>query len=732
MIVSALPLRLQFLGPPEALLGETPLAFPTRKTLALLIYLAIEAGLQPREHLAALLWPEGSPERSYASLRNTLSHLQMALSRAAGGAKTTCLLITHNALGLNTEASIDLDLRRIDRAYAQARADRSSRSQPQGSASQQLLQSASDCYRGDFLAGFSLSDAPNFDQWQTIQREIWHRRLALVLDRLSEIQYAGGEFACATDTASRWIALDQLHEAAYRRKMRAHFAAGERSQALETYQSCRAVLEAELGLEPDPETEALAARIRSQQPPQRVPSLPRRLLTPVAFLETQFAGRNMEHRLLVERYQHACASQPQLVIFRGEAGIGKTRLAREFLGWAGAQGAQVLQGGAFESGSHLPFQPLTEALRSWLEGADSPEELAQAWSPSLSQLLPEWAGSNSSLPARLQERSSRAGAISQAQLFESFVQLTLSLAKRKPLLFFMDDLQWADSATLDLLQYLIRRWQECLPPALLLISLRSEALHPMSQPHQSDGPSGLYRWLAQAEREIDPTHLDLQPIDESATVEMINSILAEPAADFAQWVYAETHGQPFYLMETLKDLLERGAIHPKRRTQGQWAFIVDAEHNLGQAVRVPSTVRAVIRSRLDRLSPNAFTLLVVAAALEQQISFEHLCAISSLSEDAALPALDELISGRLLLEVAQPGAASAYPFANDMIRDVVYTEAGDAAPPPFPPARTGSPRAGQRISGSAGSPCPGSRFEPGRLPLQPGSRSGGLASLGSQ
>jgi predicted ATPase len=150
--------------------------------------------------------------------------------------------------------------------------------------------------------------------------------------------------------------------------------------------------------------------------------------------------------------------------------------------------------------------------------------------------------------------------------------------------------------------------------------------------------------------------------------------------DFAQWLFDDTHGHPFYLMETLKDLLERGALHPKRRADGQWAFEVDADHELGKAVRVPSTVGAVVRSRLNRLSPNAFALLAAGATLEQRLTFERLCATANVSEDAALPALDELVSSRLLLEVAPPAAASAYAYAfpNDMIRDVVYTEAGDA------------------------------------------------------
>jgi predicted ATPase len=161
-------------------------------------------------------------------------------------------------------------------------------------------------------------------------------------------------------------------------------------------------------------------------------------------------------------------------------------------------------------------------------------------------------------------------------------------------------------------------------------------------------------------------------------VQMMLSILAPPDAGFAQWLYDETRGQPFYLIETLKDLLERRVLHPKRRAEGQWTFAVDTDHNLGQAVRVPSTVYAIIRSRLNRLSPNAFSLLAGGAVLEHQITFERLCAISKVSDDLALPALDELVSGRLLLETTQPGVVSVYAFTNDMLRDVVYTEAGDA------------------------------------------------------
>ncbi len=684
MADQALRLHLNALGPPEVRLGENLVTFPTRKTLALLFYLAIESGPQPREALAALLWPEASPERSHASLRNTLDHLQSALRQATGQVQTSYLSITHNTLSLNPDAEIDFDLQTVGRAYELARADRSSRTLPEGSASLPLLQSAASCQRGEFLAGFSLGDAPAFDDWAAIQREVWHRRLGLILDRLSEIQFAHGEFAGVTETASHWIALDALNETAYRRKMRAHFAAGERGQALKTYEACRLILAAELGVEPEPDTAALAEGIRTQPPLARsydrhVTPQPRRPDTSVNFLGSLFAGRDREYQALLNSYARSAAGQPQLVLLRGEVGIGKTRLARKFIQWANTQGAELLLGSAFESGSLLPFQPLVEALRLRLASTNSlTDSLDEIWLSPLSQLLPELRQHHPNLALAPVQSSLQKADGNQAQLYEPLVQCMLALTKRAPLVLFIDDLQWTDSATLDLLQYAVRRWQDNASRILFLASIRSEALHPMTQPLPAGSPQGLSQWLERVARELTPVHIELEPLGERETIQLLLSILSPPDADFAQWLYDETHGHPFYLIETLKDLLERSVLHPKRREKGQWTFSLDADHNLGKTVRVPSTVHAVIRSRLNRLSPNAFSLLAGGAVLEYRLTFERMCGISNLSADLALPALDELISGRLLLETVQPSVVSAYTFTNDMVRDVVYTEAGDA------------------------------------------------------
>jgi DNA-binding SARP family transcriptional activator len=110
-------------------LGETLLTFPTRKTLALLIYLALEGGSQPREHLATLLWPESNPERSYASLRNTPWSSANRPKPNRDQVQTLYLSVT-TTLALNPDAEVDLDLHTVERAYALARTDRSSRVPP--------------------------------------------------------------------------------------------------------------------------------------------------------------------------------------------------------------------------------------------------------------------------------------------------------------------------------------------------------------------------------------------------------------------------------------------------------------------------------------------------------------------------------------------------------------------------------------------------------------------------
>jgi predicted ATPase len=255
--------------------------------------------------------------------------------------------------------------------------------------------------------------------------------------------------------------------------MQLHFATGDRTAALQTYETCRAMLAREFNAMPAPETEALAERIRVKDIPRKRPTpQSRELVSSVLAVEPPLIGRGNEHSDLVTLYYTLPHAGPQVVTLTGEAGIGKTRLATEFLGWAMAQGADVLQGRAFEAGGCLPYQPLVEALRGRLARENAPGDLLTApWLADLSQLFPELRERSPDLPFPSSDETT-----ARTRLFESVARLGQALAKRAQLVVFIDDLQWADASSLDLLHYVSRRWAESNSPILLIFSLRSEAL----------------------------------------------------------------------------------------------------------------------------------------------------------------------------------------------------------------------------------------------------------------
>ncbi len=367
-------LSFTLLGTPEVRHAGAVLTFPTRKALALLVYLAVEGGLHPREKLAALFWPDRDQEHARAMLRYTLSTVRHTLGDATDAPHLT---IERDALGFDDTSAVEMDVHVLHAASTQAR-DPVAAGNPSGGARPVItaLQEAAERCRGEFLAGFSLRDAPAFDDWVSLQRAVWHQQMTLVFDRLSRLQADGGELADATATVTQWLTRDPVQEEAHRRLMHLHLAAGDRTAALRAYDACRALLDKELHATPAPETEALADRIRTAVPPQHVPSrAPPAARRPPTFLEGPLVGRTRQFVQLVELYHAARQDGPRVAILHGEPGIGKTRLAREFLGWATGHGADVLQGRAFETGGRLPYQPLVDALRPRLEQVNAPEDL---------------------------------------------------------------------------------------------------------------------------------------------------------------------------------------------------------------------------------------------------------------------------------------------------------------------------------------------------------------------
>src|SRR5215469_12183140 len=354
-------LRLAVLGQPEVFHDGIRLTFALRKAQALLLYLAVEGGLHPRSKLAALLWPGSESHDARTALRNALTLLRGLLADAnASAADHSHLLSERELLGLDPQVPLELDLTVVQQAWKEARRLSTIPPEPQRSSLVAQLQQALSLVRGPFLDGFWLREETAFDEWHEQQQQQWQVRVHLLLDRLSAWQEEGFELEPAKATLTRWLGLDPLAEEASRRLMRVHLAQGDPTAALQVYAILRARLAEELRVKPSAETVALAERMRATQarggaaPAHSSPTVESR---PPGELVAPLVGRAAAFRQLVGRYQQTRQGQPQAVLLVGEAGIGKTRLASEFVAWARAQGADVLSGQSFELGGRLPYQP---------------------------------------------------------------------------------------------------------------------------------------------------------------------------------------------------------------------------------------------------------------------------------------------------------------------------------------------------------------------------------------
>lgn len=373
--------------------------------------------------------------------------------------------------------------------------------------------------------------------------------------------------------------------------------------------------------------------------------------------------------MLVQTFQKAKGGDPQVVIVSGESGIGKTRLANEFLSWAGTEHADILRGRAYEAGGSLPYQPIIDALCARVERENAPEDLLDdVWLTELTRILPELRERYPDLPPASADDSAI-----RSRLFEAVAGLGASLSARNPLILLIDDLQWADGGTLEMMHYLARSWWTSRSPILLLILMREEAL--------SRG-SNLRDWMSGLTRDNPTTRLSLAPMQASDIHELILSLAGEQTAgivDLSDWLTAETNGQPFFVVETLSALDDYGAL--VWRQDGSSPPILDPLATLANLKAmdpqsVAPTIHDVILSRLEWLSRPASALLSSAAVLGRECTFLRLCQVAGVDEQNDLDALDDLLSSRLLSEIRNTN--KPYIISHDRIREVVYAQLSDA------------------------------------------------------
>jgi DNA-binding SARP family transcriptional activator/tetratricopeptide (TPR) repeat protein len=621
-------LELALLGTPRVTRAGTDVPLDTRKAVALLAYLAVTAEAQGRDSLAGLLWPDYPQERARAALRRTLSVINTATEGRA-------LEVSRSAVRLVGEGLI-VDV--TDFTGLLADCSHAPLAGGHCVACLSALERAVALYRGDFLAGFSLRDSAEFDDWQSFQAESLRQRLAGGLDRLSSSLACGGQLDAAVASARRWLALDTLHEPAYRRLMELLTWTGQRSAALAQYRTCVRVLDHELGVAPLAETTALYQAIREN----RAPTAPVSRVPLASVLERRpgpaLVGRASDLAALLGGYR-AAEPDGRLLAVTGEPGIGKTRLAEEVAAAARAAGSIVVLVRGHEEESGLAFGTVIAGMRAAMSASPHAlERLPSAWRTELRQLMPDLPPGDAVVPPV-------SGPAAQTRIHDACSGvLCAALSGPAPGLIVVDDAQWADDASLAVLGYLVRRLNG--HPLAVLLAWRDG---------EGPGAARLVRLLSGALREGVAVHV--------APDRLTRADIAVLCPDIAigDRLYTESEGLPFLVTEYLA-ALDRS---PAGQDGGAW--------------NLPRGAADLLRQRLSTVSESATQVLGAAAVAGHEFRYEVVRRAGGRGDAATAGALDELLAAGLLCEVDGPAQDSGrYAFTHDKLREVAYAATSSA------------------------------------------------------
>jgi DNA-binding SARP family transcriptional activator len=652
-------LKVRLLGPFRVWRNDqlvAPEEWPTRKTRSLLKILLTERGhVVPKERLMELLWPDLLPRSAANSLRVGICRLRRVLEPELTQACDATFILTHPQgyiFQVTAHCWIDAD------AFQEAVA-KGQRWERRGewAAAIAAYRAAAELYRGDYL------EEDLYVDWAAGPRDQLREVYLDLLGRLAECHAQRGQYRRALAVCQRILALERVRESVYRQVMVYHCRLGQRDQAIRAFERCQLLLAEELGVDPASQTVALHKLVLREDipgetkvsPPMAARDKPDRQ-TLAARLP--FVGRSDDVSTLERHLAAAMSGRGRLVLIEGEVGVGKTRLAEEFLTLAVERGAGVLRGRAHELERDLPYQPVREALRRHVVqrmDIDSAKQVLGPWAPLVAMLIPELEqilpDSLALYPLPSEEDRHR--------LLIGLTQFCLSLAGPHSLVFFLEDLHWADSSTLQFLSFLVRHiaWERM----MVLGTYRGEEVRP-DHPLTTVERRLVRRGLA--------FRLELHRLSPTAVADMVRRKAARSweSAVFCRRLYEETEGNPLFLAELLRSLVKAGSLIED--PEDRWCAAPAADL-ANQGLGLPATVRAVIEARCHAAGEVEQRVLCVAAVIGRPFAFDLLQRASNLDADTLLDALDDLLTRRLIRERPETQRGS-YDFTHGKIRQVIY------------------------------------------------------------
>jgi DNA-binding SARP family transcriptional activator len=605
------------LGPAEVALdgGFPPPELLWRKHLALLLYLARSPRGRSREHLIGLLWAD----KPQSAASHSLNEAVRVIRRAAG---ERAVDTTGGRVRLAPEA-LQLDLDRLESLAAE-----------------EDWQAAAELVAGEFLEGFTVPGASDFEEWLAAERSAWRRRGVEILTRCAELLLRTGHGPEAIAMARRAAALDPRSETAARALMRALALSGERTAALECFGELARRLGEELGASPEPETTGLAELIRREKISR--PEAPEDAAR-LAEARLPLAGRDAELARLLD-VAGAARARPcaAALVLEGDTGMGKTRLLEEILARLRLEGVAVAAVRAVEADRAEAWSGLRALGRGGLLEARG---LAGAPPGALATFvgeLPEWL-----------ERFPGAAGQPPIAPGRALTELLRAALEEQPVTLAVDDAEWLDRESLLALEAALRDLANM--PLLLILAV---------SPHVP--LDGLDQLRARLGRDLEGAAVALLPLDVSALRElsrrMLPSFTDVEIDRVVRRVGSDSAGVPLLAVELLRAValgMDLGAV------SGAWP---EPLKTLDQTLPsdLPDAVVAAIRVGFRRLGPAARHVLAAASVLDSRVTSEELARATDLPLQEVTAALDELEWYRWM--VSEP---RGYGFVARVVRQVV-------------------------------------------------------------
>lgn len=561
---------------------------------SLLAYLFLNAGRQlERSFLASLFWPELSEEQARGHLRKTLFKLRENLPSQDEPLEQskTSLLWKRQPL---------CDVIELERLLEQT-------------PSLPLVRRVQQLVVGPLLPGC-------MDSWCLERREALDARLIHFLDVLLGSLEQRREYADLIELTQFRLRVDPLSEEPYVRLFRAHMVQGDRSAARKVWQECREVFLRELEAEP-----SLAFKKELERLEQSTTPTPPE---PPASPQVQLIGRSQEWAALLECWRSVGQGQFWVAVISGVSGIGKTRLAHELVRWVSRQGFRVVGAECQAAEQRLAFSALSELVR------DLPvPKLPVPVLSEVSRLIPDLAEQipNLPVPPSLHEPGQR---------MRFFQAVSRYLMEQEPLLLMLDDVQWADDASLEWLLHVIRTMPT--RKVLVVATLRLESLKSMSLLQQEFLPN-LRKMRRCQELSLGPLTLDecSKLIEQESSGKVSGHVINE--------LYAESEGTPLYLLELLRARYLEGLLPL-------------------HAGEYPHTLTEAIALRLSVLSQSARTVMELMATLGAPALPSLLVEALNISELNLLNTLDELRMAHLIEERTD----LTYRISHGLIASILY------------------------------------------------------------